>query len=367
MYKRGREIFTGLSPPLLISSIQGSPVRFHTLGRSLLLAFGASVFASSALWASTQQFTQYQRIIQDKLGTWEAHLTPIAVTLLGALFIAECALTYIERGTEGVGLDRIGGELIRKGIMCSAVAWLFFNPDIVIRPLIEGFAGVGGLLNGGTTYTPVAVLDQAWMLGVILEDEYFAGIPLLWASMGGVQGAIWNAITGQLLEKLVMIFVQLLIGGVFIALCELVFTVAFLCAAMQLFLTSMEMVFVIATAPFFSGFASFRVTAGMTDAFLKYVVQVAVKFFLINFMVGTGMVMARDVWGPMLRDDLWLHGTNQGPFGIPIIDVSMLLSLMAMTVAYGYLVWKIPGAFAQKFAGEVRFGIREGAVARAAA
>jgi type IV secretion system protein TrbL len=131
-------------------------------------------------------------------------------------------------------------------------------------------------------------------------------------------------------------------------LVTLIVMIAFICIAAQLVMTLVESYLVVTGGVVFLGFAAFRGSAPIADKYIVYAVQVGVKLFLLYLLVGTGLAMAGN-WATDMEQQLRIVGGNFKP----------LFDLLAGTIVFALLVWKIPTQVSYFLTQSVHFNLRE--------
>jgi type IV secretion system protein TrbL len=131
-------------------------------------------------------------------------------------------------------------------------------------------------------------------------------------------------------------------------LVSLIVLLAFISIAAQLVMTLVESYLVVTGGVVFLGFAAFRGSAPIADKYLVYAVQVGVKLFLLYLMVATGMAMV-STWVADMQQQLAIFGGNFKP----------LFDLLAGTVVFALLVWRIPTQVSHFLTQSVHLHLRE--------
>jgi type IV secretory pathway TrbL component len=98
----------------------------------------------------------------------------------------------------------------------------------------------------------------------------------------------------------------------------------------------------------FLGFAAFRGSAPIADKYVVYAVQVGAKLFLLYLLVGTGLSLVT-TWTADMQQQLAVSGGNFKP----------LFDLLAGTVVFALLVWRIPTQVSHFLTQSVHLHLRE--------
>lgn len=347
--------------------------------RSIVL--GALVLGAAALLVSTAlvpelaaqparfRETDLEMIFRARQEQWVRNAQDAMLGLFGALLVLEISYSSIKWQRDRVGIDHIFFSFAWK-VGAVAVMMLFFRyPHLTTERVIDAFAHLGGMVAGreGMALTPTEIVTQGGEITQRLVDQLAVeqGMPLEppedqgmltrfsnWVS--GVYNAFGIGLVNALFSMFFSAVVVLLVSGVVL--------VAYVIIALQLLLVKLESILVLSTGIVFVPFGSFRLTAGLTEGYFKYALEVGVRFFFLQLICGIGFDLF-DVLYDISRG-LMKYDASRGPMhwvlNPPFIDWQVAVALIFASIAFAYLAWKIPGSVGRRFSSEVRIGLSDG-------
>ena len=289
-----------------------APAALAFTAAALVLAFARPAAAEPILDGIVRTY-------QDAGSLWLARVAPLARTLFASLAALELVVAAIVWLLHSESVDGILRGLARKFLLLG-----FFYALIALFPMfvpyvIYSFEKAGQSASGSLALSPSAVVDQ----GVFVAAQLFDNVT--------TAGLIAHP-AGALLWPLVALIVFL----------------AYVVIAAQLVLALVESYFVVTSGSLFLGFAGFRATATLADNYLLYAFQVGVKIFLLYMLVAVG----QDFTAAWTRDLL-----DAGFFSDSGLRAS--LRVLAGTVIYAFLVWRIPGHVAGFLTQNAQFRFRD--------
>lgn len=328
----------------------------HALGPRQRTAFAALaalvllLVSATPAWAAAPGPQEIADFFSDSRGAWYANLHRVASYLVATLFALEVYFSWADWQLRGVGVQTMIAELVPKLFLVSVAVWLFWNPNLLLDPLVRGFRRIGET-TVGTTYAPDQVFDQGVLISEQIRTAIVASVPEV---MGTVHGHEWDVPTTMLgLSELWLD--HLGVSWIVSTLAILVIPICYGLAALQMWLGEIELQLALGVGVFFSGFATFRLTAGLTDGYLRYLVELGVRLFLLQFMIGSGMHLASSSVAAMREplEAVPFHGDT-----LHIVDFTVPLRIAFAAVLYAYLTWKVPSGFAQRIARDLDPGLR---------
>lgn len=366
------------------------------LARSIALMLAAGVVLLPA--ALLAQGPGSERVVvgivdqfRQATADWPRLFLPYAQMMLAALLTVEAYLSWADWQTHQIGMERMVGEAVRK-LLVIAVVWAFFTnpllgPDEVVglfRNIAGALVGVqdpddlpGDLVLQGFSMADVLLraanqaigeLVTAWweIAKSLIEqgavDEGFLGIGVLVAHLHALR-----ILAATILLEAVF---AVIVVGIGVVLLE----VGFAFVALQVVLVEILGVVLIGFGPFFAGFVAFRATAGLTDAYLKGLVELGIRLVLTMPLAAMGVKMAAfwsdnllaSVTRKTLTPEITIDGRTvrlaiEVVYMNPIVVVLVLISIFL----YVYVVWSFPAKYASKIA-DVRFNLAAGVAGKAA-
>jgi len=256
---------------------------------------------------------------QAAANSWLGTLVPMAERTFGILAGLEIAFGALMWVFHRKSLDEMLGAFIRK-ILVLGLFYAFLSQfPLWVPRIVQGFQAAGQAASRTPELSPSGVLQ----VGIDIS------IRLMKAS----------SLNGLLLPPV----------GLFLApVVTLIVMIAFICIAAQLVMTLVESYLVVTGGVVFLGFAAFRGSAPIADKYIVYAVQVGVKLFLLYMMVSTGLAMTAR-WALDMETQFLIFGGNLKP----------LFDLLAGSVVFALLVWKIPTQVSYFLTQSVHLNLRE--------
>ena len=258
------------------------------------------------------------RTYQSNASQWLERVAPLARQLFATLAALEFIVAGIVWLVEGRAADAIFRSLVLK-VLLLGLLWttIAFFPSFVPR-ITAGFEQAGQEASGLLTVSPSEVVDLGLaIIGEILNDLTFSGLV---AHPAGL-----------------MVYAPV----------ALMILLAYISIAAQLVLVLVEAYVVVSGGIFFLGFSGFRATAPLADNYLLYALQVGIKIFLLYLLVAVGADFTDD-WSASLRDASFSPANFR-----PLFEV------LAGTLIYAFLVWRIPAHVAGQLTQNAQFRLRD--------
>jgi type IV secretion system protein TrbL len=256
---------------------------------------------------------------QGASSSWLARVAPLARTLFASLAALELVVSAIVWLLRSESLDGIFRGLARKFLLLGFFYALIALFPMFVPTVLYGLEQAGQQASGSLALSPSGVIDQ----GVFVTAQLFDNLT--------TAGLLAHP-AGALLWPIVSLIVFL----------------AFIAIAAQLVLALVESAFVLSAGALFLGFAGFRATATLADNFVLYAFQVGTKIFLLYMLVAVG----QDLVGAWTRDLL-----DAGFFSTSGLQAT--LRILAGSVIYAFLVWRIPGHVAGFLTHNAQFRFRD--------
>lgn len=206
-------------------------------------------------------------------------------------------------------------------VLRSLVVFAFLWGVIVTAPfwlwrLLEGFSFLARDLTGLDGLSPSAVLDT----GVRLFFEMFTA---------------WEGIVG---------FINPM--GLFLrGMTALLLLLAFVLIAAYLLRVLVEASLAVGALAFFLAFAGHKHTWGLAEGYLRYLVHLGVRIFVVYLLVGTGSSLA-GIWETTLR--------NASAFAL-FTDPTIFVAIPATAAIWAGLVLRLPEVIARELTGPLSF------------
>ncbi len=296
----------------VVPSAPRAPV---TLVALLALALGLLLAAPAA---ASGVLDGVVRTYQGNASNWLERVAPLARQLFASLAALEFIVAGIVWLVEGRAADSILRSLVFKvlllGFLWTTIAYF---PSFVPR-ITAGFEAAGQEASGQVAVSPSEVVDQGMVVvAEIFNDLTFSGLLAHPA--------------GLLVYTLVALIILL----------------AYISIAAQLVLVLTESYIVVTGGIFFLGFSGFRGTATVADNYLLYALQVGVRIFLLYLLIAVGGEFSDD----------WARSLGDASFSP--VNFRPLFEVLAGSLIYAFLVWRIPSHVAAQLTHNAQFRLRD--------
>ena len=344
-------------------------VRRCRCGAAAAMVAVLSAPAMLAAQADRYRVTDLEVIFRSHESEWIRNAQGLLVGLAGALLLLEIAYSSLEWQRKRMGVDAIFASLVWKIGAVTVMLLLFRYPHLTTERVIGSFERLGGMIAGesGTALTPTEVVTQGAEIAQRVLDQLHVeqGMPLqppedqgMFTQFSQWVSGVYNSFGIGLVNA---IFAYLYTAGITV-LVALVVVVAYVIIGLQLLLVKLESILVLSTSIVFLPFGAFRLTAGLADAYFKYVGELAVRFFFLQIVAGIGFDLFDALYD--LSRGLVKYDASRGPMhwvlNPPFLDLQVAIALVFAAVAFAYLAWKIPSASSRRFAAELRIGVADG-------
>lgn len=322
---------------------------------------------------------------------WPALFLPYAQMLLAAFLSVEAYLSWADWQTRQAGLERMAGEAVRKlGVV--ALVWAFFtNPLLGPDEIVGLFRGMAGRVSGvgDADRLPGDLVLQGFSLAEVLlraANQAASELVTAWWEVSRSlieQGAVEEGFLGvgmlaahlhalRILAATVLLeaLYAVLVVGVGVVVLE----VGFAFVALQVVLVEIEAVLLIGFGVFFAGFASFRATAGMTEAYVRQAFVLGLRLFLTMPLAALGVRLAgfwsdnilASVTRRTLTPEVAIDGrTVRLAVEVVYLNPVTILLVLVSVCFYVYVVWAFPARYAGKLA-DVRLNLAAGVAGKGA-
>jgi type IV secretion system protein TrbL len=278
------------------------------------LAVAASLLAASPLAA--QAMDDVVRDYSQVSSAWLTHIQGVALGLFATLAVIELAITGIR-----LALDHSGsvlGPLLTRFLLLAFGFVLLSQFPLWLPRITQGFADAGKAASGTTALSPSTVLD----VGIRLCSNILTSL--------GSAGLLANP-AGNLVGALLSLIVLLI----------------FALIAAQLVLVLVESYIVLSAGILFLGFGASRITAPLAERYFLYAVDVGIRLFFLYVLVAVAPALE----GPWVAA---LRGGSIFPFNLrPFLEV------LGGSLAFGFVVMRIPSHIAARMTAGVSFGLTE--------
>lgn len=286
------------------------------LGRAAFLGLALLLAARPAAAGVLDDLVQ---AYQTAANSWLGALVPMAERTFGILAGLEIAVGALLWVFNRKTIDELLLSFIRK-ILVLGVFYLFLSQfPLWVPRIVQGFQAAGQAASQTQELSPSGVIK----VGIDISTRLLKASSLMGLMLPPV---------GMLLAPAVTLIVM----------------IAFICIAAQLVMTLVENYLVVTSGVVFLGFAAFRGSAPIADKYIVYAVQVGVKLFLLYLLVATGLTMSAR-WALDMEQHFAIFGGNLKP----------LFDILAGSVVFALLVWKIPTQVSQFLTQSVHLNLRE--------
>ncbi|HLE84924.1 MAG TPA: type IV secretion system protein, partial [Thermoanaerobaculia bacterium] len=204
------------------------------------------------------------------------------------------------------------GRILRKLLVFFLIWGLLTIAPFWLWQVLDGFGDLGEELTGVAGLSPSAVLDQ----GVQLFFSMFTS---------------W--------EQIASLFHPV---GVFLRLFTAVtLLLAFTLIAAALLRVLVEAALALGGLPFFLGFAGHSLTWGLAEGYLRYLLNLGARIFVLYLLVGVGSNLA-EIWADAIR--------NASAFSL-FSDPRLFVAIPMTAAIWAGLVLSLPGAIAREITG----------------
>ncbi|HEY6322267.1 MAG TPA: P-type conjugative transfer protein TrbL [Thermoanaerobaculia bacterium] len=256
---------------------------------------------------------------QTAASSWLATLVPMAERTFGILAGIEIAVGALMWFVNRKTIDEMFLAFIRKILVLGLFYGFLSQFPLWVPRIVEGFQAAGQAASQTQELSPSGVIQ----VGIDISTRLLKASSLI--------GLLLPAV-GMFLAPVVVLIVM----------------IAFIAIAAQLVMTLVESYLVVTGGVVFLGFAAFRGSAPIADKYIVYAVQVGVKLFLLYLMVSTGLAMAAR-WALDMETQFAIFGGNLKP----------LFDILAGSVVFALLVWKIPTQVSHFLTQSVHLHLRE--------
>jgi P-type conjugative transfer protein TrbL len=313
--------------------------------------------------------TDLEVIFRSRQQEWVRNAQDALLGLFGGLLVLEIAYSSIKWQKDRLGIDQILYSFLWKVGAVALMMMLFRYPHLTTERVIDAFAHLGGMVAGreGMALTPTEIVTQGGEIAQRLVDQLGveSGMPMEPPEEQGLLTRFSNWISGVYNAfgiGLVNAMFSMLYSAAVVLLVAVIVLIAYMVIALQLLLVKLEAILVLSTGIVFIPFGSFRLTAGLAEGYFKYAFEVAVRFFFLQVIAGVGYDLFETLYE--ISRGLMKYDASRGKMhwvlNPPFLDWQVAVALVFSAVAFGYLAWKIPGAFGKRISSEIRIGLADG-------
>jgi type IV secretion system protein TrbL len=241
-----------------------------------------------------------------------ARVVPLILPLHVALFTVQFGwdlVVWTLAGEESV-LARAARKLL---VFLFSYGLIILLP-IWLAPFLQGWEWLGQEVSGLAGLSPSAIFDQGLSLGFTLFDSWAKVISVVVPGVG----------TYRTLAMVIVI-------------------AAFGLVALQLARLLVEAAIALGGLPILLAFLGHRATFGMGEGFLRYLVDLGVRIYVVFLIVGVGRDLGAE-WERMLSS--WSG----------VLDPRVSFVILLSSILFALLVWALPRTIAQKVSGGFGFG-----------
>ncbi len=269
--------------------------------------------------AQAQVFDQVRSAYDTASSQWLSRLLPVAQHTFAGLAVLELAVSALLWGLRRTAIEEICANFLLKFLVLSFCYTLITFFPFWVPAITHGFETAGQIASGSTTVNPTQILEDGEQLSLDL---------LLAANDFG----FFSHPSASLVSTLVAFLVWL----------------SYAMIAVQLLLVLVESYVVLSTGVLFLGFAGFRATAPLADNYLLYAVRVGVKIFFLYALVAVGTTLVPQ-WEAIATGASAAYPANLKP----------IYEVLAGSLTFVFLVWRIPGFAASNLTGNAHFRLAE--------
>jgi P-type conjugative transfer protein TrbL len=337
---------------------------------SVVVAVALEFSAVQQLAAQAPRYrdTDLEVIFRSHEAQWVRNAQNALLGLFGGLLVLEIAYSSIKWQRDRVGVDHILYSLMWKVGAVALMMFFFRSPGTTTERAIDGFAQLGGMVAGhqGMALTPTEIVTQGGEIAQRLVDQLGVerGMPLQPPDQQGMLTKFSNWMSGvynAFSIGLVNAIFSMLYSAAVVLIVVAVVLVAYVIIALQLLLVKLEAILILSTGIVFVPFGSFRLTAGLAEAYFKYALEVGVRFFFLQVVAGAGYDLFETLYE--LSRGLLKYDATRGPMhwvlNPPFLDWQVAVALIFAPIAFAYLAWKI-ASVSRRFMAEVRLGLADG-------
>lgn len=244
-------------------------------GLALMLALAApdAAQAQSARDMPTESSTyvqQFTNFISDSASDANEDIQNFAMGLFGVLVTLELLMVGFSGLLGLTGTGEMLGRAFKRLVIFAVLSTAILSYSFWFPPIINSFRDLGqtaGGYTGDQTGNVLASRGEA-----VIQDAYWAAEE--WATDGEPY-----TIVGYMPNRVTYAYGRTLVAG-------FVLQLAFLLASLQLFYVEVEAAIATFVGMVVLGFAPFRSTASLAEKYVGYLLQIALKLFLIYFICG---------------------------------------------------------------------------------
>ncbi len=293
--------------------------------------------------------------------TWKPRAYMVGLAMFGALTLTEVAHTlYVWQNDKFASIQGLVSEMGWKFAAAGIVFILFATPLTGVYLLEDGvemFESLGTLVGGGTTtvMNPLDILDAADDLSwQILGANFVLPQPRTPQPNEGV----WAAMARHLdnLSAAPLYFHYFLVHLVASVVAVLIVQVAFFSISCQLLLVRISSTVLFAVSPIFMSFGAYRVLAGVTESFLRYALEVAVRLFLLQLMIGVGFSLL-PVWQQVVAGWSYSHPVTGWVSNVGLVLPPSFFLMIGSVAFWGIMAWAVPSIFSKRVAASFSIGL----------
>lgn len=316
----------------------------------------------AGLHAQTMSIPDFYREIGS---AWAVNARPYVIGLFSALFVVDVAIIYLDSVDDRGGPEVTFMAIARRLVIGGVGIGLFLNPEYFSFPLIRAFESAGTAIGGAGVSglpDPLVVLMQGWDAFSRLVNAIF--IPPEFAQQGSGPGGDLTGIL-DLLRSVALWFWYIVSLGSYligVGLVAVVLLIGFAAMAMQIAMVKAQAFLIINIGLLFVGALGSRLTAGLAGGYARFVVQTAVRLFLLGAVFGI-YYRALPYWERWIAQGLAAIPRGPGDaanLSLTTVSFQPLLMTAATVILTAYLAWKIAGWFSDFVMREVHFSLGRG-------
>jgi hypothetical protein len=333
------------------------PARLPRAGRFAPAGVVLSLVPTALLAQGDSIVDTYQRVAD----TWAANAAPFVIALASMLVGLDVAMILLQGYKSREGIHVTFMYIVRRVFLTSLGVTFFLNPEFFALPLIRAFESAGTAIGGGGLQglpDPSVVLTQGWDAFTRLVNAIFIPPEASDPAPSGIRGVL-----GVLKDFFLWVWYIVSLGAYLIGvgLVAVVLLVGFFILALQITLVKAESLILISVGVLFVGMVGSSLTEGMAGGYMRVILHTGVRLFLMSSLFGIYYLLL-PTWESGIAEGLAAipRGPSSATTAPPSVAFTPLIQTAVSISLFTYLVWKLPGTFAERLTREVHFSLGRG-------
>jgi len=247
---------------------------------------------------------------QEAAEPFAALLTPYLLALLAGSFAVQAAWDLIVWGVQDKPLFAYA---LRKLLVFSVMFFLISNFQVWVPLVLGTFTFLGEKLTNLGGFSPEAVFAQGLALATVVYHSWGNEFTRMLPGFGGFPQTAF-----------------------------LLIAAAFALIALQMIRTLVEAAIAVSGMAIFLGFAGLKATFSLAEGYLKYLVEIGVRFYVLYLLIAVGRNFAL----------LWAERIQQLSVFDPVANFTALLA----SASFAFVVWVLPNRMANAVSSSFNLG-----------